>query len=346
MEKRVIKMSYTGEKYKGQGVLSATKEQINLIQTMCDTDFDVLVNKRGKHDILHIHTVNPRSFIGAKYSKAPVVTHVHFLPDTLEGSIKLPKLFMGWFKNYFLKLYLNSDYLVVVNPSFIPELVKFGIAEEKIYYIPNFVSEEVFYKYDNERRKEVRSKYNVNEDDFVVVGVGQVQLRKGVIDFVETAKRLPHIKFIWAGGFSFGKITDGYKELSKVMENPPSNVTFLGIIDREEMTDFYNMADLLFMPSFNELFPMAILEACSCETPIFVRDLELFEPVLLEGYLRSSNVDGFVEVINNLRNDKKLYDKAISHALSVKDFYSRENVKKIWIDFYNNIPLTRKKSNK
>ncbi len=341
--KRTIKMIYTGEKIKGQGVLSATKEQINLIETKADEHFNVLVNKRGKHDILHLHTVNPKSYFGAKYSKKPVVTHVHFLPDTLEGSIKLPRLFMGMFKKYVLSIYRNSDHIVVVNPSFIEELVKFNIKEERITYIPNFVNEKVFYKYDKARRNEVRKEFNVKEDEFVVVGVGQVQQRKGVVDFVETAKRLPHVRFIWAGGFSFGKITDGYKELKEIMDNPPKNVEFVGILDREKMTDFYNMSDLLFMPSFNELFPMAILESCSCENPIFVRDLKLFEPVLLDGYYRASDVDGFVETIDKLSKDKDYYNIAVRHALSVKEFYSRENVKNLWIDYYNGLSLIRRK---
>lgn len=337
MKKLTIKMSYSGEKYKGQGVLSATLEQINLINNMCSDEFNVLINKRGKADILHIHTVNPRSFLGAKFSRVPVVTHVHFLPNTLDGSIKLPKLFMRFFENYFLKLYRNSDYLVVVNPSFIDELVKFKIDRHKIKYIPNFVSEKVFYNYDDTRIQLIKQEYGFAPDDFVVVGVGQVQQRKGVLDFVEVARRLPHVKFIWAGGFSFGKITDGFKELTKVMENPPSNVKFLGIVDREKMTDIYNASDLLFMPSFNELFPMAILEACSCETPILVRDLSLFEPVLLDGYYRGHNNDDFVEIIEKMKTDKSYYGTAVEHALSVKKYYSRENVRKFWIEFYRDI---------
>lgn len=341
--KRTIKMMYTGEKIKGQGVLSATKEQINLIQTKANDHFNVIVNKRGKHDILHLHTVNPRSYIGVKASKKPVVTHVHFLPDTLEGSIKLPNAIMRIFKRYVLTIYRDSDHIVVVNPSFIEELVKFKIKEERITYIPNFVNEQVFYKYNLEKKNEIRKEFNVKPDEFVVVGVGQVQQRKGVVDFVETAKRLPHIRFMWAGGFSFGKITDGYKELKEVMENPPKNVEFIGILDREKMTDFYNMADLLFMPSFNELFPMAILEACSCETPIFVRDLKLFEPVLLDGYYKETNVDGFVDVIDKLSKDDKYYSGAVNHALKVKEYYSRDHVKEIWTNYYNSIPLIRRK---
>ena len=91
-----------------------------------------------------------------------------------------------------------------------------------------------FYNYDDTRIQLIKQEYGFAPDDFVVVGVGQVQQRKGVLDFVEVARRLPHVKFIWAGGFSFGKITDGFKELTKVMENPPSNVKFLGIVEREK----------------------------------------------------------------------------------------------------------------
>lgn len=337
MEKITIKMSYTGEKIKGQGVLSATLEQINLINDLCQDEFNTLINKKGKHDILHIHTVNPTSFIGAKFSKVPVVTHVHFLPNTLEGSIKLPKIFMWFFKSYFLRLYRNSDYLVVVNPSFIEELEKYKLKRDKITYIPNFVSELDFYDYETERKKKVREEFGLDKDKFTVIGVGQVQHRKGVVDFVKVAETLPDVQFVWAGGFSFGKITDGYKQLKEIMDNPPKNVKFLGIIDREKMSDVYNAADLLFMPSYNELFPMAILESCSCLTPILVRDLDLYEPVLLDGYYKGSNNDDFTKMIYKLSKDEKYYEGAVEHARRVKAYYSRENVKNIWIDYYQKI---------
>ena len=56
-----------------------------------------------------------------------------------------------------------------------------------------------------------------------VLGAGQVQTRKGVLDFVNVAKQMPDVQFVWAGGFSFGRITDGYEELKKLQENPPEN---------------------------------------------------------------------------------------------------------------------------
>ena len=73
--------------------------------------------------------------------------------------------------------------------------------------------------------KDIRKKLGIKENKFVVLGAGQIQNRKGVIDFVEVAKKLPKIDFIWAGGFSFGGITDGHHDLKKIMAEKPSRFT-------------------------------------------------------------------------------------------------------------------------
>ena len=85
-----------------------------------------------------------------------------------------------------------------------------------------------------------------------------------MVDFIEAAKKMPDCMFIWAGGFSFGRISDGYEEIKKMMKHLPSNVRFLGIVDREKMNEIYNMADVMFLPSYEELFPMTILESMNC----------------------------------------------------------------------------------
>ena len=105
---------------------------------------------------------------------------------------------------------------------------------------------------------------------------GQLQLRKGIMDFFTLARRMPDVEFIWAGGFSFGKISDGYEEIKKEMEHLPENVRMLGLLDREVMNEVYNMADVMFLPSYEELFPMTILEAMNCRIPILVRDCLLY----------------------------------------------------------------------
>ena len=115
------------------------------------------------------------------------------------------------------------------------------------------------------------------------------------------------MRFVWCGGFSFGKITDGYEELKKVVENPPANVQFPGIIPRSDMNDIYNMADVLFMPSYNELFPMAILEAVNLHRPMVLRSLELYEDILFKKYQMADDNDSFAELIRKLHEDPAYY---------------------------------------
>ena len=294
MKKISINMLSSADKVAGQGVGSAYLEQVSLVKS--SKLFDLKINSKEKTDIIHAHTIDPINYIKMKKNKRGTnVAYVHFLPTTLDGSIKLPKFVFNIFKKYVIKFYNTADYLVVVNPIFIEDLVSIGIPREKITYIPNYVSKDKFYKYSSEKRKKLREKYNIKSNDFVVIGVGQVQTRKGVKDFIECAKKLPNIKFIWCGGFSFGKITDGYDELKKIMETPPSNVTFLGIIPREEMNDIYNITDVLFVPSYNELFPMTILEAVNLGIPLLLRDLDLYKDILFNNYFNSNDNDGFVK---------------------------------------------------
>lgn len=333
MNKINIAMYYTGTEMHGQGVGAATIEQINLIEGLCSEHFTVSRNK-GKKDIVHVHTIDPKSRRRAFRSKVPVVMHVHFLPETLEGSIKLPKFAAKIFQRYFLKLYRRANHVVVVNPIFIEPLTTYGIGKERITYIPNFVSEKTFFKQSEQEKNKTKEKLGIPKDKFVVLGVGQVQTRKGVLDFVEVANALPDVEFVWAGGFSFGAITDGYKDLKKVVENPPKNVRFTGIMPRSEMNNVYNAADLLFMPSYNELFPMAILEACSSETPMLLRDLELYEDILFKKYNQGHTNKEFIAEIKKLKDDPKYYKAAVASSLHIKNYYSRTNVAKIWTKFY------------
>ena len=332
MSKISINMLSSADKVAGQGVGSAYLEQVNLVREGASDLFDIYVNSHKKCDIVHVHTVDLWNFF--KMKKGVSVCYVHFLPDTLDGSIKLPKFAFNVFKKYVTKFYNRADHLVVVNPIFIDDLVKFGIDRNKITYIPNYVSKEKFYKKD---ASSIREKYGISKDSFVVLGVGQVQTRKGVMDFIDVANKMPDTTFVWCGGFSFGRITDGYEELKKVYENPPKNVIFTGIIPREEMNDMYNMADVLFMPSYNELFPMSILEAINSSKPLVLRDLDLYRDILFEKYLKGTNNEEFASLINDLKNDKKIYAKYSKFSTEISEFYSKEHVLEIWKEFYQSI---------
>lgn len=338
MKKIKVNMLSMADKVDGQGVGSAYLELIKLLKEDGKDKFEIQINENIKNcDIIHAHTIEPRNYIKMKKAKVPTVSYVHFLPDTLDGSIKIPKFAFKIFKKYVISFYKSADHLVVVNPIFKKDMVKYGLDENKITYIPNFVSKEKFFKMKKNDIKNVRKELNIKDDEFVVLGAGQVQHRKGVVDFVEVAKKLPDITFIWAGGFSFGNITDGHKELQKIMENPPKNVKFLGIIPRDKMNELFNASDLLFVPSYNELFPMTILEACSTNTPLLLRDLELYEDILFKKYLKANNNEEFAKIINDLKTNKDEYKRQVDNSKYISNFYTKDNVYKLWTDFYESI---------
>ena len=338
MKKIKVNMLSMADSVDGQGVGSAYLELIKLLKTKGKNDFEIQINENVKNcDIVHAHTFEPRNYFKLKKSKVPTISYVHCLPEHFDGSIKLPKFAFNIFKKYVISFYKSADNLVVVNPIFIRDMVKAGLDKDKITYIPNFVSKEQFYKKSDKDIKKIRKEYNIDENKFVVLGAGQVQTRKGVLDFVKVAEKLPDIEFIWAGGFSFGAITDGHKELQKVMDNPPKNVKFIGIVPRDKMNDIFNMADLLFVPSYNELFPMTILEAMSTDTPLLLRDLDLYEDILFKKYNKAHNNEAFAKEIKKLRDDKKEYKKAVDLAKEVSSFYSEDNVYKMWKDYYSSL---------
>lgn len=334
-----INMQSSATKVKGQGVGSAYIEQVGLIKEMSDK-FTVYENKHIKTPIVHYHTIDPKFAIMKRSltSKGTSVCYVHMVPETVDSSLNLPGPFRKIFYWYMIKFYKSMDHLVTVNSYFVDVLSeKYGVPREKITYIPNYVSSDAFHPVSAQQKQEYRNKYGIPEDAFVVMSAGQLQVRKGIFDFLKIAEKMPDVTFVWAGGFSFGAITDGYKEIQKVLDAPPANVKFLGIVDREYMNEVFNLADVMFLASFEELFPMTILEAMCVNMPVLLRDLPIYEGILFDFYLKESSVDGFISVIRRLMSDKGYYDAACAMSKRGNEFYSKENIMKMWDEYYTGL---------
>ena len=335
--KTTLNMMSSATSVKGQGVGSAYIEQVGLVESELSDKFEITENKKISADITHYHTINLGYYftMGSRTKKGRSVGYVHMLPETVETSVNLPRFMKRIFYAYMIRFYKRMDYLVTVNPYFIGRLEHYGVSRDKVTYIPNYVSSEVFHPVSAEEKAALRKKYGIEQDKFTVMCAGQLQVRKGVFDFIEIAKRMPQVQFVWAGGFSFGKITDGYNEIKKICDDPPKNVKLLGRIDREYMNEVYNLGDVMFLPSFEELFPMTILEAMCVNIPIFLRDLDIYPDILFDFYSRASDIDGFVAEIDRLRSDKEYYAQQCEASKRGNRFYSREHVTQMWDEFYS-----------
>lgn len=323
---------------KGHGVLSAHDEQVTLVKSYLAKDFRVVESGCEQCDINHFHTINPeflfRIFEGRK-NDTKNIGYVHFLPETLENSIHLPKPLKWLFYKYVLFFYRRMDALVTVNPYFIDVLEqKYSIERTKVTYIPNVVSSKHFFPIPIAAKKRARAHFSLPENSFIVLCAGQLQRRKGVLDFIEIAKQMPNIHFVWAGDFSFGKISQDYEQIKKVVATPPENVSFLGLVDHTEMNLLYNACNMLLLPSYEELFPMTVLEAMRCKIPILVRRLDIYNNILFHYVQYAGNTAEFVTCIQELSQNTHFYQQCCKCSENGSAKYSEEAIAFAWRAYY------------
>ncbi len=98
--KVVVNMLSKADSVDGQGVGSAYIEQVNLVKEELSDIFEVRINSKKKADIVHVHSINPGFYFRFKKKNGIRVMYCHFLPETLKGSIKLPKPIFKIFCKY------------------------------------------------------------------------------------------------------------------------------------------------------------------------------------------------------------------------------------------------------
>ena len=145
--------------------------------------------------------------------------------------------------------------------------------KRKIYSITNGVDTE-FFKPDPEGRIRFRAKYQLTEEQKVVISVGHLIERKGILDFLELARMMPKVQFIWFGGGNESLVT---AEIKEAISKKPDNVLFAGFVKSDELRDAYCGADVFSFMSYEETEGIVVLEALACEIPTIVRNIPVYE---------------------------------------------------------------------
>lgn len=315
----------------GHGVHTAFVEMKNALEKI---GLKVKVNSKEKCDIMHIHTIGPYSLLKCLKHKGKIVITAHVVPNSFLGSLIFAKLWYPLAKMYLKYFYNKADIIQAVSPQVKKELQEIGV-NKKIIFIPNGINIEKFKRAGIEKF-ENRKKLNIKNDDFVVINVGQIQPRKGIESFINTAKELPKIKFIWVGGIPFKKFAADRKKMEKLQANAPSNIIFTDTIPYEKVTQYYSVADVLFFPSFQENFPFAVIEAAAGKIPIILRDIDIYPPIYGENYLKGTD-STFKSLILELKEDNIFYSEYSNKAFNIAEKYEYINLTKKIIEEYKNL---------
>ncbi len=282
-------------------------------------------DKSFSYDIAHFHTFGPKSLLYAKRFKGKKVITAHSTPNLNTGNLAIPSL-VNWL---YTPIYNHFDKIIAVSNKCKRELIKDMGVKKEVVTIYNGIDIENF-KPDAEKRKRFREKYDIDKEDIVVLTVAQRTPRKGIYDFLEVARNLIDLKFIWIGGFPYGLFSKDYAKIKKLIEKKSDNVLFPGFI--EDITTAYSAADIFFMPSYAEGHSIVMLEALAMKLPIIARDLEEFREAFNDNIIYFRDLEELEEYLLDENLIKEYKDKTVV----VKKFDINEIAKR-HIDFYEEL---------
>jgi glycosyltransferase involved in cell wall biosynthesis len=208
------------------------------------------------NSIVDGHIVDFLSFLSC-----PVVCHVHELEPTIRhfgtASVQLIKQHRP--------TYIAASQAVKDNLS-----KNHAISESEIQVVHEFIpAPEGLHIGGGAVRSEVRHEMGIPDDAKLICACGSIEGRKGPDLFLQTAERVlskgdkPH--FIWVGGLSKFVVEQKRREVAS-LPSLRGLVHFIG--PRPEVGRYYDAADVFFLSSREDPFPIVMLEAALHGKPI------------------------------------------------------------------------------
>lgn len=232
-----------------------------------------MINYLRKHlkeyDIIHLQDfISPQAYFTSKYCKkygVPYVITTHGSSYWVLQKNILNQFYLKFVAKNILKY---SNKIIALTKMELEHFKELGINIDKVKVIPNGIDLSPYNDFSikgNFRRK------NGLENDKIILYLGRINKIKGIDlllkAFYKLIKEINNVKLIIVGP------DEGYlfelKNLAKEL-NIDNLVMFTGPLYDEKKLEAYLDADVYVLPSNFETFPITVLEAWACETPVIV----------------------------------------------------------------------------
>lgn len=294
----------------GQGVHTAHRELVQALDTR--DDVTVTVNQwRVPADVTHIQTVGPYSLWYLLFGKGKKVVSAHVVPASFVGSLAGAKYWLPLARLYLKWFYGRADCVFAVSNMVRDELVDGMKLRNRVEVTYNTV-DMAQYQADPSERQAARRELGIADDQFMVLGIGQVQPRKRVDVFIDTAKQSDGL-FVWVGGIPFKRMGADYDAMQRLLDTDQPNVRMTGIIDHDQVARYTAAADAFYLPAEQENHPMCVLEAAGASLPIILNDISEYDDTFRPDAIFVSTATQAAQAINRLATDASYRDE-ISQA--------------------------------
>ncbi len=248
------------EKYKNITFIDIISTKIKGLEVILHSFLATRKAAKLNPDVVHIHNIGPALFAKKLYKKGIPVVLTYHSPNYEHDK-------WGWFAKKILlhceKVALKySSRIIFVNKY---QMEKYPMSvQRKSIFIPNGRKKAVLTSNTNYLKK-----IGVEKDKYILA-VGRITPEKGFDTLIKGFELTKYsgYKLVIAGGVEF---ENNYMDELKTLAS--DDVVFTGYVEGDELAQLYTNASLFVLSSYNEGFPLVLLEAMSYKLDILASDI-------------------------------------------------------------------------
>lgn len=287
--------------------------------------------KNEKYDCVHVHFLYPSGLLIPSLKKMGFKTVLTIHGGDWYKSKSIPSL-----KKLINTVIQSSDRVLLVGPQLLDDLKdEFKDESHKFVQINNHVDEDFYTIPSDTEKKTLKADLGWDKEKLHFLCVGNNRPEKGLDILVDAIKELSHLRdkvdFHIVGSlndpFSDGVVLD---ESIFINHSP---------VSPEELKKYYQASDAYLLPSRNEGFGLAMMEAASCGLPLVAMPTGIADTFINEEIgIQSSDFDplNFSKSILALFNNISDYDSNLIRTKATTNF-GNEVFKKSLKEMYKKI---------
>jgi glycosyltransferase involved in cell wall biosynthesis len=280
-----------------------------------------------KLDIVHIHSPFFIGWTGLNYAKK------HNIPVIASMHSQFKQDFKRAVKAEFLANFFNKKIIKIFNQC--DECWAVGTETARIFHedygyktIPRVMenaTDMTPIKDVKEARRYINEKHNLKDDEKVFLFVGRINLLKNIMLVAEAIKILKEKKTNYKFKMLFVGDGNDEKYLNNFIKDNKLEDTIImcgRVSDRQILAKYFCRADLFVFPSVYDTSAIVRIEAASQSTPgVFLEGTATATTIKenVNGYITKDGADNLANKIDEIMNNKKLYNEVCKNAL--KDLY-------------------------
>lgn len=212
----------------------------------------------------------------------PIVHTYHTVYEDYTHYFSPNKLWGKKLVSYFSKRVLRNTETVIVPTEKVRHLLEdYGVLQP-IEVVPTGIKMEKFqYVLTNEEKRQLRSKHNIPENNYLLVAIGRLAKEKNFEELIGYLAEIndPDLSLLIVGD---GPYRSSLESLVKEL-NMEKTIRFTGMVCPEGISSYHQVGDLFVSASTSETQGLSYIEALASSTPALCRKDPCLEEVILDG---------------------------------------------------------------